>query len=122
VRKEVRAVREYKKEIAYLLTIKPRRWVKTYLYSDKQRHDELGIEEKTLNKIWTSLMTKNNPEDQMPKKRKVVVYYKRSHKLRGVYPNERSVARSIGRSVETIQKCMRQRMRDAIFEFKEEMR
>ena len=122
MRKQEKDIREYKREIHYLLTIKPRRWVKTYLYNDTERHKEIGITEKKVDMIWSELMMKKNPEDQVPKRRKVVVYYKRSHKLRGVYPNERSVSRSLGRAVETIEKCMRKRMRDAIFEFKEEMR
>ena len=115
-------VREYKEEIAYLLTALPRRKVKRMLYDDHERHRKLGITENTVDKIWTQLMSRRNPRDVPEKKRRVAVYYRKSQRLAGVFPNVNSCARKLGVNHSTISYYLNQRKPNAIYIFKEELR
>ena len=115
-------VRQYKQEIAYLLTVMPRGEVKRKLYDDKQRHRELGITENTLDRIWTDLMARRNPLDVPEKRRRVVVYYRKSKKLAGVFPTASSVARHLGVNHSTVSYYLNKRQANAVYLFKEELR
>ena len=115
-------VEEYKKEIAYLLTVYPRRKVKRMLYDDHERHQELDIGETTCDKIWLSLMTRTNPTDETYKSKKVTVYYAKSRRFAGAFPNVQSCARKLGVGKAEVKHYLRTRKPHSIYLFKEETR
>ena len=86
--------RIYKQEILNMLKTKPRRMVKRTLYDDKVRHKELGITESTCDRIWSDLMQKRNPMDNIEKKAYAV--YTPSGKLAGVFKTTKAIVGRFG--------------------------
>ena len=77
-----------------MLKNKPRNKVKRKLYDDKKRHKELGITETTCDRIWSDLMQKRNPMDNIEKKAYVV--YTPSGKLAGVFNTTKAIVGRFG--------------------------